>query len=86
MASYRLLITASAAKELESVGATKHRRRIVARIRSLGLDPRPGGCQKLGSVDRYRMCQGPYRILYEIDDSDLVVTIVKIGHRKDVYR
>ena len=85
MASYRLLIKASAAKEIEAL--PKHdRRRIVAKITSLSRDPRPPGCEKLSGLDRYRLRQGNYRILYEIQDLALVAVVVTVGHRRDVYR
>lgn len=86
MASYRLLIKPSAAKELEAVGQTANRRRIVRRIQGLSDDARPPGCEKLSGRDYYRVRQGRYRVLYEIEDAERVVTVVKIGHRKDVYR
>ena len=85
MASYRLLIKPSAAKELESV-PRKDRRRLAARMRELGEQPRPPGAEKLSGHDLYRVRQGSYRILYEIIDRDLTVTVVKVGHRRDVYR
>ena len=85
MASYRLLIKPSASKETEAL-PKQDRRRIVAKIMSLSDDPRPPGCEKLSGHDQYRMRQGNYRILYEIHDLDLVVLIVKVGHRRDVYR
>jgi mRNA interferase RelE/StbE len=85
VASYRLLIKPSAGKEIEAL--PKHdRRRIVAKITSLSLNPRPPGCEKLSRHDQYRLRQGNYRILYEIQDLDLVVVVVKVGHRRDVYR
>jgi mRNA interferase RelE/StbE len=83
--SYRLRIKASAAKELESVPKAD-RRRVVARIRALASDPRPRGVEKLSGKEQYRLRQGVYRTLYEIVDRDLIVTVVKIGHRRDVYR
>lgn len=85
MASYNVLITRSASKELEAV-PVKDRQRIVTRIRQLANDPRPAGCEKLSGEDKYRLRQGDYRILYEVIDDDLVVTVVRIGNRKDVYR
>ena len=85
MASYRLLIKPSASKEIEAL-PKRDRRRIVAKITSLSRDPRPPGCEKLSGHDQYRLRQGNYRILYEIQDLDLVVVVVKIGHRRDVYR
>ena len=86
MASYRIRIKHSAVKELESIGNRADRRRIVQRIQSLADDPRPPGSQKLSGRDRYRLRQGRYRILYSIQDEILVVHVVRIAHRKDVYR
>jgi len=86
VARYEILIKATAAKEIEDVPNRKDRRRIIERIRNLGNDPRPPGCQKLSGQDKYRVRQGVYRIVYSIHDQSLVVQIVKVGHRKDVYR
>lgn len=86
MARYRILIKTSAAKEIEDVPNRKDRRRIVQRIRSLGEEPRPPGSQKLSGQERYRVRQGVYRIVYSIRDESLIVQVVKVGHRKDVYR
>jgi mRNA interferase RelE/StbE len=85
VASYSVLIKASAAKELESV-PTKDRRRLANKIKALGSNARPPGCEKLSGLERYRVRQGDYRVLYEIQDDVLVVLVVKVGHRKDVYR
>lgn len=87
MAGYRLLIKASAAKELESAGSKSDRQRIFARIQSLAADPRPPGAEKLaGYTDQLRVRQGNYRIVYSVDEERREVTIFRIGHRKDVYR
>jgi mRNA interferase RelE/StbE len=85
VASYSLLIKRAAAKELEAV-PLKDRRRIVARIQLLATEPRPPGIEKLSGAEKYRVRQGDYRILYTIDDPTRSVVIVKIGHRRDVYR
>ena len=85
MASYRLLIKPSAAKELEDL-PTQDRRRVVTRMQGLSAQPRPPGCEKLTGHDLFRVRQGNYRILYEVQDQDLTVTVFKIGHRRDVYR
>jgi len=85
VASYRVLIKRSAAKELEAV-PLKDRRRLVARIERLAANPRPVGAQKLSGEEKYRLRQGDYRILYEIVDDDLIITVVRVGHRRDVYR
>ena len=86
MESYELFIKPSAAKELEAVGRKSDRTRIVEKIYTLKVDPRPPGCEKLTGQDRYRVRRGQFRILYVIDDNERVVTVVKIGHRRDVYR
>ena len=85
MASYSLQIKRSAAKELEAV-ALKDRRRIVTRIEGLRTEPRPPGCEKLSGDEKYRIRQGNYRVLYEIQDQALIVTVVRVGDRRDVYR
>ena len=86
MESYELFIKPSAAKELEAVGRKSDRTRIVDKIYTLKVDPRPPGCEKLTGQDRYRVRRGQFRILYVVDDNERVVTVVKIGHRRDVYR
>ena len=85
MGSYSLVIKRSAARELEAL-PLKDRRRVVARIEGLAGNPRPPGSEKLSSEDKYRLRQGDYRILYEIADQHLIVTVVKVGNRRDVYR
>jgi mRNA interferase RelE/StbE len=85
VASYKLLIKRSAAKELEAL-PPKIRRRVALRIQGLGSEPRPPGVEKLSGQEKYRIRQGEYRVLFLIDDSSQRVTVVKIGHRRDVYR
>ncbi len=85
MAGYKLLIKPSAAKELEAL-PKKDRQRIVTKIHGLSVEPRPPGCEKLSSHDLYRVRQGNYRILYTVHDADLLVVIITIGHRREVYR
>lgn len=86
MARYKVLIKPSAVKEIERISREADRQRIVERISALANDPRPTGSRKLSGLERYRLSQGPYRIIYAIEDDVLVVYVVKIGHRKDVYR
>ncbi|MGH9782645.1 MAG: type II toxin-antitoxin system RelE family toxin [Terriglobia bacterium] len=85
MASYRLLIKPSAVKEIEAL-PKKDRGRVVAKIQSLASNPRPQGCEKLSGHELYRLRQGNYRILYTVHDTDLVVVVIKVGHRREVYR
>lgn len=87
MAGYKLVIKRSAAKEIESIGQKKTRKRIVQRIQELAENPRPRGCEKLsGKHPHYRIRQGPFRILYEIKDNELIVYVVKVADRRDVYK
>jgi mRNA interferase RelE/StbE len=83
--SYELRIKPSAVKELKNL-PKKDRARIVDRVEALSDDPRPRGYEKLTGGARYRVRQGTFRILYEVDDEDKLVTVIKIGHRRDVYR
>ena len=85
MANYKLLIKPSAVKELEALPA-KDRRRLVARLQRLSSDPRPPGSEKLSGHDLYRIRQGNYRVLYSVEDLALIVLVIKIGHRREVYR
>ena len=85
MARYRLLFKKSIAKDLRAI-PKKDVQRILKRIETLADDPRPDECEKLTDQERYRIRQGPYRILYEVQDDVRAVIVVKVGHRRDVYR
>ena len=85
MASYRIVFKKSVAKDLRPI-PKKDVQRVLKRIDGLADDPRPAGAEKLSSDDKYRIRQGDYRILYAIKDDIITVTIVKVGHRRDVYR
>jgi len=85
MASYSVVLTASARREIEGLEKTD-RRRVVAAIGFLREDPRPHGCEKLSALDRYRIRVGSYRVVYTIDDAAVTVFVMKVGHRRDVYR
>jgi mRNA interferase RelE/StbE len=85
MAAYSIFLKASAGKELESI-PKKDLKRILDRIASLAKIPRPPDSEKLSGQERYRIRQGNYRIIYSIDNEVLTVWVVKIGHRREVYR
>jgi len=85
MESYRIVIKKSAAKEIEKI-EKKDRIRIVEKIRSLVSDPHPAGSKKLSGQEKYRIRQGNYRILYQILNEELVIHVVKVRHRRDIYR
>ncbi len=85
MAKYRILFRKSVARDMREI-PDRDCRRILAAIETLSEDPRPAGCEKLSGQERYRFRQGDYRIIYEIRDDELIVIVVKVGHRKEVYR
>ena len=85
MARYRILIKPSAVKEIEAISQKKDRQRLVDRISRLADNPRPPRSEKLSGQDKYRIRQGRYRVVYSIQDQDLIIYVVKVGHRKDVY-
>ena len=85
MASYKILFKQSVARDLRSI-PKKDVQRILQRIENLTDEPRPVGVEKLSGDEKYRIRQGNYRILYAIDDDVITVTIVKVGHRRNVYR
>ncbi len=84
-ASYSVAIKKAAERELRAL-PKEDLRRVVDRIRGLAENPRPPGSEKLSGEERYRIRQGDYRIVYAIDDEARIVEIVKIGHRREVYR
>jgi mRNA interferase RelE/StbE len=85
MGRYKLLFKKSVAKDLHAV-PKKAVQRIIKKIEVLADDPRPSGCEKLTDREHYRIRQGSYRILYEIQDDVLAVIVVKIAHRSEAYR
>lgn len=85
-AGYEVRIKPSAVKELERISRKEDLRRVVRRIESFAADPRPAGCTKLTGREEYRVRQGMFRIVYAVDDEEQVVRVVKVGHRRDVYR
>ncbi len=85
MARYKVFFKQSVEKDFRSI-PKKDIKKILKRIKMLEEEPRPQGCEKLTSQERYRLRQGRYRIVYSIQDSELTVYVVKVAHRKDIYR
>lgn len=85
MAEYKVFFKKSVWKDFEPIPKS-NLKKILKDIESLGKDPRPPGCRKLSGQERYRLRQGRYRIIYSIQDDALTVWVVKVGHRKDIYR
>ena len=85
MGSFEVIFKRSVAKDLRQI-PTKDIAKILKRIEALKAEPRPTGVEKLSGQEKYRIRQGVYRILYEVRNTELIVVIVKIGHRRDVYR
>jgi mRNA interferase RelE/StbE len=85
MAAYKIYFKESVEKDLRAI-PKKDLQKIILRIEELAIDPRLPGSEKLTGQDRYRIRQGRYRIVYSIQDKELTVWIVKVVHRKEVYR
>ncbi|HEY4744485.1 MAG TPA: type II toxin-antitoxin system RelE/ParE family toxin [Desulfuromonadaceae bacterium] len=85
MAAYNIFFKDSVRKDLAAIPKSDLQR-IMERIASLAEDPRPVGSEKLSGQEKYRLRQGNYRIVYSIQDSQLTVWVVKVGHRREVYR
>lgn len=85
MAEYEIYFKESVWKELEKI-PKNGLKRVLSRIESLGDDPRPTGCEKLTAHELYRVRQGNYRIVYSIQDNELTVWVIKVEHRRNVYR
>ena len=85
MASYSLAFKKSVAKDLRSI-PNKDVKRILNRINSLRENPRAEGCVKLSNQEKYRVRQGVYRIIYEVQDTELIILVVKVAHRGQVYK
>jgi mRNA interferase RelE/StbE len=85
LAKYNILVKPSAVKEIVAI-PHKDRIRIIQKIQGLANIPRPQGCEKLAGENRYRIRQGVYRIVYSVSEKELHVVVVKVGHRRDVYK
>jgi len=85
MAGYKIYFRHSVLKDLAKI-PKRELQRIIKRIEKLAVDPRPRGCEKISGQDRFRIRQGSYRIVYSIQDDELTIWVVKIGHRRDIYR
>jgi len=85
MVSYKIFFKESVEKDFHEI-PRKDLKKILARIKLLSENPRPPGCEKLTGQEKYRVRQGRYRIVYSIQDEELMVWVVKVGHRKDVYK
>jgi mRNA interferase RelE/StbE len=86
MGEYAVTFARSARKELEALESTQVAR-ILARIEALAIEPRPGGSTKLQGAQRlWRVRVGDYRVVYNVDDRQRLVDVVRVRHRRDVYR
>ncbi|HPD58336.1 MAG TPA: type II toxin-antitoxin system RelE/ParE family toxin [Smithellaceae bacterium] len=85
MAEYKIYFKESVEKDFRAI-PKKDLKKILSHIEALAKDPRPSGHEKLIGQEKYRIRQGTYRIIYSIQDKELTIWVVKVGHRKDVYR
>jgi mRNA interferase RelE/StbE len=83
---YRIVFTKRAERDLESI-PVRDQARLARRIDTLAANPRPAGAKKLtGADDLYRLRSGDYRVVYSIEDDVITVTVIRMGHRRDIYR
>lgn len=85
MANYEIQFKKSVTKDLRS-SPKNEVKNILERIDALAVNPRGEGCIKLSGQERYRIRQGVYRIIYEVNDAEIIVVVVKVGHRSQVYK
>lgn len=85
MAEFEILFKESVWRDLRKVPKS-HLKRILSRIEKLKDNPRPNVCEKLTDQELYRVRQGKYRIVYSIQDEELTIWVIKVGHRSSVYR
>ena len=85
MGSYSLFLKKSAERDLRKIPQADLQR-ITQRIKDLASIPRPSGSEKLAGQGSYRIRQGDYRVVYTVDDDHRLIEIIKIGHRREVYR
>jgi mRNA interferase RelE/StbE len=85
MGKYKIIFRKSVAQDMRRI-PNRDLRKILATIDSLSEEPRPSGVERLSGQEKYRVRQGNHRIIYEINDEEVIVVVVKVGHRKDVYR
>ena len=85
MVKFNLVLKESVSKDLKDI-PKQDVQWILERIDALRDSPRPFGSVKLSGKEYYRVRQGNYRIVYEIQDAQIVVIVIKVGHRRDVYR
>ena len=85
MEKFEIRFKRTVAKELLKLPRNDNRK-IMARILALSENPRPAGCEKLADRESYRVRQGDYRIIYTIDDDRVIVEVIRVGHRRAIYR
>lgn len=85
MAKYELIVRQSVRKDVEGI-PRKDLTRILSKVEALRNDPKPAGSIKLSGSEYYRIRQGDYRIIYEVQDEALIIVLIKVGHRREVYK
>ena len=86
MAEYSIEVSATAERQIKKL-SERDQQRVISVVKQLGVKPRPRGCRKLQAYDDiYRVRTGVFRILYSVEDDRLLVLVLKVGHRKRIYR
>lgn len=83
--NYDILILKSTQKALAKLPQQDYQR-VINAINNLASNPRPSGCKKMKGFPTWRIRVGVYRVIYEISDKKLIITVVDVGHRKEIYR
>ena len=83
--TFAVSILRSAQKNLNTLTAPEQER-VIAAVRKLAVDPRPAGVKKLTGREAWRIRVGDYRVIYEINDNELTVLVIDVGHRREIYR
>ena len=84
MPNYTIVLSKKAQKQLDKL-PENIAEPIFEAISLLENEPRPSGCKKIQGRDGFRICIGNYRVIYEINDNELVIDVITLGHRKDIY-
>ena len=85
MEEYKIFFKKSVEKDFKKI-PKKYLLKILEKIDELKINPKPDGSEKLTGYDLYRIRQGSYRIVYSIQDQELIIWVIKVGHRKEIYK
>ncbi len=85
MPEYVVRVAKAADRNIDALDGSV-RPRVIRAIQALKSDPRPSGCKKMAGAELWRIRVGDYRVVYSIEDAQLIVLVVRVGHRREIYR